>query len=594
MKTSTTKFFSLILFISIASSNLTAQMFQLANGPISSTPSDSRSVNFLDVNNDGWEDIYISNGLSGGQEDLFYINDGTGQFTEVTNMEIVEASNPSDGASFADYNNDGHVDGSISSWYGAEDLLYLNDGNGNLNYNENAGIVPGSFAETASFGDYNNDGWLDLYITNSGGDKKNFLYKNLQDGTFERITDHILVSNARTSRGAIWGDFNNDNKIDLFVTNESNEANDMYLGQGGGVFEKYLTGNIVGSQRGSMTSSWGDIDNDCDLDVFVGNSAYFSAQLNQIFINEDGSFEERTEGPVVESNKCTYGSAMGDYDNDGDLDLIVANGFCSSGLTNILYENQGNGTFVDASVELGVNYNICSFGIAWGDVNNDGFLDLMVANCKNSTNDTENSNALLINEGNDNNWLKVKLIGVASNASAIGAKIKIKATIDGATVWQLREISAQTGYSGQNSMIAHFGLGDATQIDSMIINWPAGTTEVIETIDINQQLTLTEGMNTSLRGIDLSEFIQLAVFPNPVSKKQNEITVSIISAKSYKNSTLLVYDTLGQEQWSKAIGQLSIAENFSTPISSNNFSPGIYQVVLQTEEGSMSQKIVVY
>ena len=122
-----------IMFFAISSY---AQSFEIVTGPISGTISDSRSVNFLDINNDGWEDIYISNGLAGGQKDFLYINDGTGQMIEITDMEIVQAVNPSDGASFADFNNDGHVDGVISSWYGAEDLLYLNNGSAVLNYHE--------------------------------------------------------------------------------------------------------------------------------------------------------------------------------------------------------------------------------------------------------------------------------------------------------------------------------------------------------------------------------------------------------------------------------------------------------------------------
>ena len=112
-----------------------AQALRTVVGPVSADVSDSRSVNFLDANNDGWEDLYISNGLQGGQLDLMYLNDGTGQFTAVTGAGIVGTSSPSDGASFADVNNDGHIDGVVSSWYGAADVVYLNDGNGNLNYN---------------------------------------------------------------------------------------------------------------------------------------------------------------------------------------------------------------------------------------------------------------------------------------------------------------------------------------------------------------------------------------------------------------------------------------------------------------------------
>ena len=245
-----------------------------------------------------------------------------------------------------------------------------------------AGIAIGSFAETATFGDYDNDGWLDLYITSSGdNDQNNYLYRNLQNGKFERITNHILVSESKLSRGAIWTDINCDGFIDLFVANESNTANDLFYGTGNGNFEKLTTGFIVTNTKGSITASWGDIDNDGDFDLFVGNTLFSAPQTNQIFINHGNEFELLSGDPVTTPNECTYGSAFGDYDNDGDLDLVIANGFCNSGLINRLYKNQGNGTFIDATGEV-PSSNRCSFGIAWGDIDNDGFLDLMTANCK--------------------------------------------------------------------------------------------------------------------------------------------------------------------------------------------------------------------
>lgn len=569
-----------------------AQQFQLASGPISNTLSDSRSVNFFDINNDGWEDIFVSNGLNGGQADLLYINDGTGQFIEATNQGILLAVNPSDGASFADYNNDGHIDGVVSSWYGAEDLLYLNNGNATLNYYANAGIASGSFGETAAFGDYNNDGWVDLYITNSGGNKKNYLYKNLQNGSFEQITNHILVNNIKLSRGAIWGDFNNDNITDLFVANESNIANDIYYGTGGGNFEKLTSGDIVTSAKGSMTGSWGDIDNDGDFDLFVGNAEYFLAQPNQLFFNNGNGFVEEMDDPVVTANKCTYGSAFGDYDNDGDLDLIVSNGFCNLGLNNNLYENQGDGTFIDASSQLAANYTFCSFGVAWGDVDNDGFLDLMVANCKNNTNASEKSNSLLINQGNDNNWLKIKLIGFQSNKNAIGAKIRVKAIIDENEVWQIREIRSQSGYAGQNSMIAHFGLGNATAVDSLIIQWPAGGTQILEGINSNQQMTIEEDFANNATEQDLQKTVSFEIYPNPVSHTQSEIQISFQSTIAAEGE-ILIADTLGRMILKKSV-------NFGIGKSELNFSltdvqlaSGIYQVVLQIGQERMSRKLVV-
>ncbi len=569
-----------------------SQVFQVAEGTISNTISDSRSANFFDVNNDGWEDIYISNGLNGGQPDFLYLNDGNGQMIEVTDQEIVEASNPSDGASFADYNNDGYMDGVVSSWHGSEDLLYLNNGDGMLNYNANAGIVSGSFAETAAFGDYDNDGLLDLYITNSGGDNRNYLYRNLGNDKFEQITNHILVNDTKLSRGAIWGDFNNDDVLDLFVANENNAANDIFIGQGGGVFEKLSEGQIVNSLKSSITGSWGDVDNDGDFDLFVGNSAYFSEQQDQLFLNTETGFENLENDPVVMANKCTYGSAFGDYDNDGDLDLMVTHGFCSSGLANSLYANQGDGTFADSSQLLASNFIFCSFGVAWGDVDNDGFLDLMVANCKNNDAGTEKANTLLMNQGNENHWLKIKLIGLESNRNAVGAKVSVKATINGNEVWQIREVRSQSGYAGQNSMIAHFGLGDATAVDSILVKWPAGGVQVLEMISINQKIEIEEGVIDKVEDLFLLKNLTINILPNPVSVQASKFQLIFNSAESYKNAKIEIMDSLGQLVWGKGLD----VEKGRTSLEISNerkLSPGIYFVTILWDGRRLTERFVV-
>ena len=570
-----------------------AQMFQIGQGPISNTISDSRSVNFLDLNNDGWEDIYISNGLNGGQKDLLYLNDGSGNMEAITDMEIVTASNPSDGASFVDYNNDGHIEGIVSSWYGAEDLLYLNNGNGQLNYNANAGIVSGSFAETAAFGDYNHDGWLDLYITNSGGSKKNFLYKNLKNGTFERLSNHLLIEDAKPSRGAIWGDFNQDGWTDLYVANEEGTSNDVFFGTGGGNFEKPSSGIGILSQKSSMTASWGDIDNDGDFDLFLGNTGFFTPQKNQLFLNQGNTFEPVSTGPIATDNRCTFGSAFGDFDNDGDLDLMTTNGFCNNDLKNILYENQGDGTFVDASDKLNFNLNFCSFGVAWGDVNNDGFLDLMIANCKNDNTSSQKPNTLLINNGNDNNWLKVKLHGVQSNKNAIGAKIKLKAVINGNEVWQIREIRSQTGYAGQNSLIAHFGLGDASTVDSLIINWPAGGSQHFGQKDANQQLNIEEDISNASGELLNKTGIHFDLYPNPSTTDGETVLINIQNQQVLQHGELFLFDTLGQVQWKSKIVVPNGASKSSIPISEFGLASGIYQVVLHLEGRKMTKSLVL-
>ena len=180
------------------------------------------------------------------------------------------------------------------------------------------------------------------------------------------------------------------------------------------------------------------------------------------------------------------GCAWGDYDNDGFLDLFVCR---QLGQNNVLYHNNGNGTFTKVTEGRPVNDGGNSVGCAWGDYDNDGFLDLFVAN--GAFGDVSQNNFLYRNNGNGNKWIKIKLIGTVSNRAGIGAKVRVKATIGSRTVLQLREISSGCGYAGQNTL-AHFGLGDATNVDLVRIEWPSGTVQEFHDVAVKQLLTVTE------------------------------------------------------------------------------------------------------
>ncbi|MEM6378700.1 MAG: CRTAC1 family protein, partial [Bacteroidota bacterium] len=527
--------------------NLMAQQFLLAPGAVNSTFSDSRSINFIDFNEDGWIDLFVSNGPEGGQKDLFYLNNGEGLLQSVELGDLTNSALPSDGASFADFNNDGLLDAAVSSWYGAPDLVYLNNGNGQLikQDNKQLGIAPGSYAETAAFGDYDGDGYLDLYITNNLSSGRNYLYRNLGNGKFEWIKDHILVSATKPSRGAIWLDYNNDGHTDLFVVNEGDYSNELYSGKGNGEFELLNRGSIVIRRVSSMTSSWGDIDNDGDFDAFIGNSGFFTGKENSLYKNFGDSFGEQVDDPTAAGKGCTFGSAFGDYDNDGDLDLVVSNGFCNTNMQNQLFENQGDGSFKEVTELLPANTNICSFGVAWGDVNNDGFLDLMFANCKNNDTDSEKPNRLLMNQGNDNNWLVLHLKGTNSNKSAIGTKVRLKAQIDGKETWQIREIRSQSGYAGQNSPAVHFGMKDAIKADSILIIWPSGLIETFTNVEANQRMFKEEGVATPVS--NLVKHFKWKISPNPLSKAASVLSIETISEKAYPNAEAYLLNALGQK-----------------------------------------------
>ncbi len=198
------------------------------------------------------------------------------------------------------------------------------------------------------------------------------------------------------------------------------------------------------------------------------------------FYNGDGTFTKVTEGRIVSDGGNSQSCAWGDYDNDGWLDLFVAN----AGGGNFLYRNNGDGSFSSVTGQAIADDQSTSAGCAWGDYDNDGFLDLVVAGV--------GQNLLYRNNGNSNSWLKANCIGTVSNRSAIGAKVRLKATIGGRTFWQLREISGGSGYVSQNSLIAHFGLGDAKVIDTLRIEWPSGAVQELQNVAANQMLTITE------------------------------------------------------------------------------------------------------
>lgn len=570
------------LFFAIGTMAAFGQQFsQVQVGRITATRSDSRSVNFIDINNDGWEDIFISNGLDGGQNDLLYLNDGTGRFNAVTNQDITNDQLSSVGASFADADNDGFVDGFVTNWYGQQDGFFQNDGNGSLGLVEKV-IRKMTFAEAAAWGDYDNDGWLDLYVTVSAGSRENLFFRGTGDGNFAEVTTGLLVQDQDASRSVNWVDVNGDGWQDLFVGNEDNTANDLYINLGNGNFDHQTIG--AGT---TFTSSWADVDNDGDLDLFVGNTGITRSQSNRLLLNNNGEFEQILTGTVHTDGGCTTGSAFGDFDNDGDLDLIVTNGFCSNA-SNFLYRNEGDGTMIRADEDLPGLRQVSSYGAAWGDINNDGFLDLVVANCKQNGADTEPTNDLYQNNGNDNNWIKIKLKGVMSNRDAIGARVKVKASIGGENRWQTRQVSSQSGYSGQNSFWVHVGVGDAPSLDSVVVMWPSGEIEYLKDVEVNQHLTLTEGTVTSTGSIEFSDASLFRVWPNPVHRNTEQLRIDWSTPPGTGQITYQWVDTMGHIV-SVSQGMVD-EENYSLP----NIVPGIYHLRAVHSNGMASQTIVVH
>lgn len=519
-----------------------AQLFtRITTGPVVTTSGDSRSVNFVDVNHDGWEDLFISNGPEGGGKNFLYLNNGDGNFTAVSGDDLVTSVGSYDGATFSDYDNDGDADAFVVTWYNEKNHFFRNNGDGT--FTEEPTALPAtiaSYSETAAWGDYDNDGNADLYVSNSSGNFKNLLYKNNGDGTFTKINTGPAVTDTRASRGVTWADYDNDGDADLYVTNESNEPNNLYQNAGDGTFISITGGPLVSDTRSTMSASWGDIDNDGDLDLFTANSGYFTSQKNQLFLNNgDGTFTEITEGDVVDDSGTSFSSAFADYDNDGDLDLAVSNGFFSGSVVNRLYQNDGAGNFTRDLTSATDLSTPCSFGCAWGDVNNDGFPELVFATCNNSGSGTHPSDILYLNNGNGNHWLAFHLKGTQSNHSALGARVYVKASINGNSTWQMREVTSQSGYCSQNSMRASFGLGNATAADSVRIHFPSGFDTVLVNVTGNQLHTIEETSVTGIEEFNNRGFIELDCYPNPAEgnfyvlipgKPQQPVTMKLLNA----------------------------------------------------------------
>jgi hypothetical protein len=456
-----------------------AQFMAITNGPIVTDRGDSTGCAWGDYDNDGNLDLFVSN--FGTPFNYLYRNNGDGTFTRVTTGAIATDDTNSEGATWADYDNDGFLDLFVAVGLGGNDLLYRNNGGGSFTRITSGPVVQsGGNSRGAAWGDYDNDGFLDLFVANEQS-QNNFLFHNNGDGTFTRITSGSIVNDGGASYGCSWGDYDNDGFLDLFVAN-LNQNNFLYHNNRDGTFRKVTSGGVVSDGGASQGCAWGDYDNDGLLDLFVANRN----QKSFLYHNEgNGVFTAITNGAIVNDVGYSWSPAWVDYDNDGFLDLFVANGPPSGpGQNNFLYHNSGDGTFTKITTASIVDDGAISDGCAWGDYNNDGFVDLFVSNLN------DQNNLLYRNDGNSNNWLTVRCVGQLSNRSGIGAKVRLKTTVE--SRWQMREISGGSGYGSQNAPYACFGLGAATNVEVVRVEWPSGVVQELRPVAPKRRLTVTE------------------------------------------------------------------------------------------------------
>ena len=464
-----------------------AYFTRIADGPTDADHSWGGSL--FDYDNDGLVDLFVANWEG---YNCLYHNDGNFQFSKVTTEPAVKVYGKCSTGVYADYDNDGDLD-LFATGFTHKSSFFRNDlGAGNstifTKITNQSWLDAVASSLGAAWSDFDNDGFVDLAVANASSQNE-FLYRNDGAGGMIPVSAPPLTSSGGKSQQCSWADYDGDGDPDLFVVNSFAQTNFLFRNDGGGAFTRVVEGPMVNTTGNWVGLGWADYDNDGDLDLYICDGSGKRALCQN---NGDGTFTAVEGDPVVTPDGNPMAAAWGDFDNDGFLDLFVVNylGF------DFLYHNERNGAFT--RIYDGDIVNLAGHvgsSPAWADLDNDGFLDLIVMN-DGPENGLGAPNDLWRNDakanGNTNGWLLVQLVGTASNRSAIGAKIRAKATIWGEEVWQLREISGGSGSWGQTDLRAHFGLGDATQVDLLRIEWPSGIVQTVTNVAPNQILTITE------------------------------------------------------------------------------------------------------
>ena len=470
----------LFLLLCLQFTEANAQQFvPVQTDLLSQQQGDFRSVNWVDYDNDGKIDLFITEGSKQGGNNIVFRNYGEGQFGRVEAGDLTSDRLPSVGASWTDVDNDGDLDAFVTSWYDQPSILYVNDGKGKLNrVIDRIPPVPG-YAETSCWTDFNSDGLPDLFVTRSAGNKLNCCFVQQKEPTFSTVS----LPEKHASRNVTLSDVDQDGDADILVTNEQAQSGDFYRNDSGKLVPFFSSG-LTDDAISTMSSSAMDVDNDGDPDVLLISEK----ESPRLLLNDGkGTFSHSKDSVFTSLKGHFVGSNYADIDNDGDIDLYITAAFGQSeNEKNCLLINSGNGKFKrDTAMQQPQGW---SYGCAFGDYDRDGFMDLAVANCSAGS----FPNVLYHNTGNANHWLEINCEGTSSGQSALGTKVRVKSTVNGKSVWQVREITAQTGYCGQNMQTVHFGMGAATTCDSLLIEWPSGKIDHLERFHNDQQISIKQ------------------------------------------------------------------------------------------------------
>jgi hypothetical protein len=503
----------------------------------------------VDMNGDNKDDIVSA--MDATHLNITYQQEG-GTFT-TTNFTVPNTTVlPSWSIAAGDYDNNGYNDLIYGSGSGVCFLKANSDGTGFTSDRKAQSYL----VQRTNFVDINNDGKLDAFACDDNSPNRYYI----NDGTTLNHNQGGLGDFATGGNyGSIWFDYNNDGKIDMFIakcgqggSGVGGNINQMYKNNGDGTYTNVAaTANLADPEQ-TWSSAVGDFNNDGWMDIVVGVNSTSNGNTNVKRNNGDGTFTSVTAGSGFDTI-----TAMGreyvahDFDNDGFLDVL--------GSGNTIMFGDGNFHFT-ANPNT---YPLNAYNKPVGDLNDDGFLDI------------QNGTSVLFNNGNSNKWIKINLQGIQSNRNGIGARVEIY----GAWGKQIRDVQSGTGFRNMSSLTTHFGLGSATIIDQIIIRWPSGTVDTLNNVTSNQSLLVVEGSTLAIKSFTNADF---TLYPNPVKKSINFLMNpnSTIELKSAQ-----VFDLNGRMVLNTTVSNSTInAENLAT---------GTYILLLKDSQGkSYSQKII--
>jgi hypothetical protein len=457
---------------------------------------------------------------------------------------------------WVDYDNDSDKDFMVTS-VSSQNKFYRN--NGDMTFTDvtsSIGILTDDFfTNGVSFGDIDNDGDLDMFVSNRDDvnyTQVNILYRN-DNGIFTDITATSGISSEPSlSFCSAFFDYDNDGDQDIYVAVDKLDKNRLYQNDGSGKFTDVSDSSGAGIAIDAMSTTIGDYNNDGWFDIYVTNSP----EGNQLLENNgNGTFTNVASEVGTGFFSVGWGSVFLDADNDSDLDLYVSGMLDGSSLLpSAFYQNQGDNTFLIPTGIGFANDTKESYSNAIGDFNNDGLPDIIVMN------DTDNNFLWENTTSNSNNWLKLKLQGVTSNKDGIGSRIEV--STGGKT--QYRYTLCGEGYLGQNSNTEFVGIGTATTIDQVKITWLSGTIDIFENVAPNQTLTIIEGQTLSVK--EFNE-VEVNIYPNPV---RNKIHIRLNNNFNLETKRIELFSLLGNRVLSKTFTDASVE------IDTNELSSGVY------------------